>query len=80
MKIPAIKKSVENYSLAQLKQAEEDILNEIEPKIDLGGSDEGENLTHALASIWIIHEMQKQNIDFNSALRLYTSKVRNSIN
>lgn len=79
MKIPAIKKAVETYSLEQLQQAENDILDEKSPAIDLGGSDEGENLTHALAAIWIVTEMKAQNIDFNTALRQYTSKVRSSI-
>lgn len=79
MKIPEIKKAVENYSLQQLKQAEDDLSNEKEPSIQLGGADEGENLTHALAAIWIIAEMKTNNTDINTALRSYTQKVRGSI-
>ena len=80
MKIPEIKKAVENFSITQLKKAEEDIINDKVPEIDLGGADEGENLTHSIAAIWILELMKLQNIDFNAALRQYTSKVRNSIN
>lgn len=80
MKIPAIKKAVENYTLGQLRKAEDEIINEITPSIELGGADEGENLTHALAAIWILTEMKNQHLDFNTALRIYTQKVRTSIN
>ena len=79
MKIAAIKKAVESYSIEQLKKAEDEIMNELEPSIALDGADEGENLTHALAAIWIITKMKSQQIDFNTALRLYTQKVRVSI-
>jgi hypothetical protein len=80
MKIPAIKNAVEKYTIEQLQQAEDDIINEKNPTIDLGGADEGENLTHALAAIWIIKKMSSQGTDFNQTLRQYTLKVRTSIN
>lgn len=80
MKIQAIKKAVESYTLDQLSKAEDDMMNEIVPSIELGGADEGENLTHALAAIWIVTEMKNQQLDFNTALRIYTQKVRTSIN
>ncbi len=79
MKIPAIKKAIETYSLQQLKEAEESLLDEQEAAINIEGEDEGEQLTHTLAAIWILNEMQHQNIDFNTALRQYTSRVRSSI-
>jgi hypothetical protein len=49
MQIPVIKKLSETYSLAQLKEAEEAILNESIPTIEIEGKDEGEQLTHVLA-------------------------------
>lgn len=79
MKIPVIKKAVETFSLDQLKAAEEALLDEKSPAIPIEGEDEGEQLTHTLAAIWILDEMQKQNIEFNAALRLYTQRVRSSI-
>jgi hypothetical protein len=48
--------------------------------IDIEGSDEGEQLTHAIAAIWILERMQEANVDFKTALREYTQKVRESIN
>ncbi len=78
MKIPAVKKLVEHYSLDELNQAEESILNEESPKIEIGGDDEGEMLTHVSAAQWILKEMAKGE-DFKSSLRNYTHKVRNSI-
>jgi hypothetical protein len=79
MKIPAIKKLVETYKLDELYQAEKDLMDEKRLAIDIEGEDEGEKLTHILASIWILHEMEKNKLDFKTALREYTKKVRSSI-
>ena len=79
MKIPAIKRLVETYSLEELKRAEEAITNEISPGIEIHGEDEGEQLTHAYAAIQILSSMQEDQIDFKTALREYTNRVRNSI-
>jgi hypothetical protein len=79
MKIPAIKKLVEKHELKSLQEAETALLEEQRPAIEVEGSDEGEQLTHVLAAIWIKHEMQKNNTDFVTTLRAYTSRVRKSI-
>jgi hypothetical protein len=79
MKVPSIKKAVEHHSLENLKQAEEDLLNEENLKIEIEGADEGEKLTHILAAIWIKEEMSNKNIEFKDALRAYSQRVRNSI-
>ena len=79
MKIPVIKKLVENYDIASLSLAEEAIMDEQMPAIDVEGDDEGERLTHVLAAIWIKGEMEKNNSEFLQALRNYTSRVRISI-
>lgn len=78
MKIPEIKKLVETYEIAQLVKAEEAILEEMQPEIEVGGADEGEQLTHVMAAIWILKDMEKGG-DFKTSLRAYTQKVRNSI-
>jgi len=80
MKIPVIKKLVETYTLEQLRQAEEAIAEEQVPAIEIEGEDEGEQLTHAYAAIQIMEAMQADNKDFKTALREYTSRVRQSIN
>ena len=80
MKIPAIKKLVESYSVKELEKAELNITEGIEPGIEVEGSDEGEQLTHVLAAVWIHYEMDKRKLDFKDALREYTKKVRDSIN
>ncbi len=79
MKIPAIKKLVENYSLAQLQEAETSILEEKTPFIEIEGDDEGEKLTHILASIYIKDRMEHHAIPFNQALRDFSQRVRTSI-
>jgi hypothetical protein len=79
MKIPAIKKLVENNTIAQLRQAEDALLEEQNPAIQIDGEDEGEQLTHVLAAIQILHTMEHEAIDFPTALRAYTQKVRVSI-
>ena len=79
MKIPVIKKLVENYSVQELMAAEEDLVEERSPSIEIEGEDEGEQLTHVFAAIFIHERMEKEGKDFKSSLREYTSKVRTSI-
>lgn len=79
MKIPVIKKLTESYSLEQLQAAEAALLEEQTPEIEIEGEDEGEQLTHAMAAIWILEDMQANGHDLKTALREYTVKVRNSI-
>ncbi|HHG83595.1 MAG TPA: hypothetical protein ENJ82_02500 [Bacteroidetes bacterium] len=81
MKVPEIKKLVENADIdvAILRQAEDDLMEEKTLSIEVGGEDEGEQLTHILAAIWILEEMEKTGEDFRTTLRAYTSRVRKSI-
>jgi hypothetical protein len=79
MKLPVVKSLVDNYSLEQLQQAEEALMNEEKPAIAIEGDDEGEQLTHVLAAAWIIDYMQTNNVEYKLALREYTKKVRESI-
>jgi hypothetical protein len=79
MKIPVIKKLAEAYGLAELQAAEEALYNEETPAIEILGDDEGEQLTHVIAAIFIKEHMTEHNSDLKTALREYTLKVRNSI-
>jgi hypothetical protein len=79
MKIPVIKKLVEEASIEDLKKAEEAILDEQKPEIEIDGKDEGEQLTHVLAAIWIKEDMQANNLGFKDSIRNYSQKVRKSI-
>jgi hypothetical protein len=79
MKLPVIKQLTESYSVEDLKLAEEAILNEETPSISIDGEDEGEQLTHCMAAIWIKNEMQEKKLDFRNAMRAYTNRVRKSI-
>ena len=79
MKIPVIKKLAEAYSLADLRAAEEALYNEETPAIEIIGDDEGEQLTHIIAAIFIKEHMAEYDSDLKTALREYTLKVRNSI-
>jgi hypothetical protein len=79
MKVPEIKKLCEIYSIVQLQEAEENILNEQPLSIEVGGDDEGEQLTHVLAAIWCLQDMKENKTALPQAIRNYTVKVRNSI-
>jgi hypothetical protein len=79
MKLAVIKKLAETQTLESLRQAEEAILNEEKPSIEIEGEDEGEQLTHAIAAIQILSDMEIQGVDLRTALRAYTERVRNSI-
>ena len=78
MKIAAIKKAVESFSVEQLASAEEALLNGEILSIEIGGDDEGEQLTHIIAAKEIKMEVEKGG-DSKTALRNYTQRVRNSI-
>lgn len=78
MKIPAIKKLVENHNIEELNKAEEALLEEQKPEIDIEGDDEGEQLTHIFGARFILEKMQA-GMDFKEALREFTGKVRTSI-
>ncbi|MEX2379913.1 MAG: hypothetical protein WD530_04180 [Vicingaceae bacterium] len=79
MKLPVVKKLVNDHSMEQLEAAENAILEEAAPVIDVEGEDEGEQLTHVMAAIWIKREMEANDLPLNKAMRDYTVKVRNSI-
>jgi hypothetical protein len=79
MKIPAIKKLVETQTMDALMAAEAAILDEQPLAIEVEGDDEGEQLTHVMAAVWILNNMQDTGADFKTALREYTKKVRVSI-
>ena len=79
MKIPVIKKLAEAHSLVELQAAEEALYNEETPAIEIVGDDEGEQLTHVLAAVFIKEHMAEHGSDLKTALREYTVKVRNSI-
>lgn len=79
MKLAVIKKLVLQNSQEVLNEAENAILDERQPSIDIEGEDEGEQLTHVMAAIWIKREMEEKQIDINKAVRNYSQKVRISI-
>ena len=79
MQVPVIKQMAETYTVDVLRAAEDAIINEQVPAIEIEGKDEGEKLTHVLAAIEILNDMEKSGIDFRTALRNYTQRVRNSI-
>lgn len=80
MNIQIIKHLVETYSIDQLKQAEEDIINEAPLAIEVEGVDQGEQLTHTLAAIFCKEVMEKEGLNINQAVRAYSQRVRDSIN
>lgn len=79
MKVAAIKPLVETYNIEQLKEAEQNLYDEKPMAIEVEGADEGEKLTHILAAIEILTDMNK-GADYKTALRNYSARVRNSIN
>ncbi len=80
MKMPVIKQLVETQTLQTLVEAEEALLDERQPDFEVPGEDEGEQLTHVFAAIFILNHMRDHGADFKTALREYTKKVRVSIN
>jgi len=56
------------------------LLNEETLEITVEGKDEGEQLTHVLAAVFCQEEMAKTDININQVVRLYSQRVRGSIN
>lgn len=79
MKLPAIKKLVETYTLDECRKAEEQLLNGEQPAITIEGEDEGEQLTHILGAIDILERVQNEGKELKVAIREFTERVRNSI-
>lgn len=79
MQIPVIKQLVGAYSSEQLQQAEADLLEEKPLEIEVEGNDEGEQLTHIMAAVWVKQHMTETGEPLPKAIRAYTQKVRNSI-
>ncbi len=79
MKTTSIKQLVEHYSLLQLEAAELALQDEQPAGIEVEGHDEGEQLTHVLAAIYIKKQMEQKGIAFNQALRDFSQRVRKSI-
>ena len=79
MKLPVIKQLVELYTLEQLQEAEEQLLNEQPIAIQVDGDDKGEQLTHILGAIDVLERVKNENKDKSTALREFFQRVRNSI-
>lgn len=79
MKLPVIKQLVNDHSVEVLNKAENAILEEQKPAIEIEGEDEGEQLTHVMAAIWIKRDMEENNVPMAKAIRNYSQKVRISI-
>ncbi|MBI1307677.1 MAG: hypothetical protein GC181_13825 [Bacteroidetes bacterium] len=80
MQVSVIRALVGKHTMHELVAAEEALLNEEKPAIEIPGADEGEQLTHILAVIWIQHDMEHNQRELKDSLRDYTQKVRKSIN
>jgi len=79
MNIAAVRHLVEAYDEHQLQQAEADILEGRDLAIAVKGEDEGEQLTHVLAALWVIQNMKESADDVMTSIRAYAQRVRNSI-
>jgi hypothetical protein len=79
MKLAVIKNLAETKSLAELKNAEELLCNGENLPFEIGGDDEGEQLTHILGAIDILERVEKEKIDLKTASRAFFERVRNSI-
>ena len=54
-------------------------MEEQKPLIEVEGDDEGEQLTHILASIYIKGKMENEGVAFAQGLRDFSQRVRKSI-
>ena len=79
MKVAVIKSLTESHPLETLQAEMAKLENGESLTIVVGGDDEGEQLTHLLAAIWICEQMQLNGTDLKTELRNFSSRVRESI-
>ncbi|MBM4178659.1 MAG: hypothetical protein FJ211_04925 [Ignavibacteria bacterium] len=79
MNIATIRLLADSYSREQLTEAEAQLLEELQPTIDVPGADEGEQLTHVIAALWALDHKSTAMCDTMTAVREYTKRVRQSI-
>ena len=60
MNLAAVRTLVETYTNHDLQQAEAQLLEGEPLTIDVQGEDEGEQLTHILAALWVRQHMAEQ--------------------
>ena len=79
MNLAAVRTLVETYTNHDLQQAEAQLLEGEPLAIDVQGEDEGEQLTHILAALWVRQHMAETGDALPLAMRAYTQRVRQSI-
>ncbi|MBC8124523.1 MAG: hypothetical protein H7X70_02210 [Candidatus Kapabacteria bacterium] len=79
MNIASIKRLVEDFTISDLRAAEIALLNEQAPAIAVLGIDEGEQLTHVIAAIFVREQMNEHGTDMMTAMRDYASRVRQTL-
>lgn len=79
MNLAAVRTLVETYTNHDLQQAEAQLLEGEPLAIDVQGEDEGEQLTHILAALWVLQHMAETGDALPLAMRAYTQRVRQSI-
>ena len=79
MNVATIKTLAQEFDSTILMKAEEELLHEQKPSINVPGEDEGEQLTHVIGALWIQREMSTHAISITTAVRHYTRMVRSTI-
>lgn len=79
MKVNVVKQLAETHSIQALTENLLLIENGEPLSIEVGGDDEGEQMTHLLGAIWILEQMMVNSTDLKTELRKFTARVRNSI-
>lgn len=79
MKTAAVRKLAQNHDLETLQKAEEALLNEEAPSIEVEGEDEGDQITNINGAIYVLEQTQKNGTDIKDEVRNFTQRVRDSI-
>ncbi|WKN44644.1 DUF6952 family protein [Tunicatimonas pelagia] len=79
MKRNKVRKLVENYTIDQLVEAEQALVEGEELSFEVEGQDAGEKLTYLLAAVYVLERVKQEGIEFHDAFQQYTLQVRESI-
>lgn len=79
MQISCIKQLAENYTIEQLKEAEECLMEEKSLPFPVSGESDCEQMTHILAAIEILEMKSTKGQDIRQCIREFSQRVRTSI-
>ena len=79
MNVSVVRKLVETRSVENLLEVEKALIMDEPLPFEIEGNDGSQQLSHAIAALWIKEVMNEQDLSFQQALDDYIRQVRETI-